>query len=119
MRGRITKSFSFDAAHRLTRLPAEHPCSRMHGHTYRITLGLEGEIDPELGWVMDFGEIKAAFTPLLDRLDHCCLNDIEGLENPTAENLARWIAEQLQPVLPLLIDVTVAETPQTQAIYRT
>jgi len=114
---RITKSFTFDAAHWLPYVPAGHKCGRLHGHTYKISLQLEGETDPKLGWVMDFAEIKTVFQPLLTRLDHVCLNEIEGLENPTAEVLARWIFAQLKPELPLLTEVTVYETPTSTATY--
>jgi 6-pyruvoyltetrahydropterin/6-carboxytetrahydropterin synthase len=115
---RITKSFTFDAAHRLPRVPEGHPCGRLHGHTYTVVLGLEGELDPELGWVEDFGAVKRAFQPLREQLDHRFLNEIEGLENPTAERLALWIYERIKPVLPLLADVTVRETPTSTAIHR-
>jgi len=82
---RITKSFVFDAAHWLPHVPEGHKCGRMHGHTYRVILAVEGDLDPRLGWVEDFGTLKDAFAPLLARLDHRCLNEIEGLENPTAD----------------------------------
>lgn len=115
---RISKSFSFDAAHRLPHVPADHPCGRLHGHTYTVTLVLEGPVDAELGWVVDFGRVKAVFQPLRERLDHRCLNDIEGLENPTAEILARWLHERLRGDLPGLVEVTVQETPTSTATYR-
>lgn len=118
MNCRITKEFRFDAAHHLPAVPRGHKCGRMHGHTYFVKLGLEGPLDPELGWVQDYGEISAAFAPLLARLDHHNLNEIEGLANSTAEILAMWIYERLRPVLPLLTDVTVCETPTTEAVYR-
>jgi 6-pyruvoyltetrahydropterin/6-carboxytetrahydropterin synthase len=118
MRARITKSFSFDAAHWLPRVPDDHKCRRLHGHTYRIVLGLEGELDPQLGWVQDYNDVGAALRPLREDLDHRCLNEIPGLENPTAEILAAWIYDRLQPTLPLLADVTVCETPTTEARYR-
>ncbi|MBE0565732.1 MAG: 6-carboxytetrahydropterin synthase QueD [Krumholzibacteria bacterium] len=117
MRCRITKSFRFDAAHWLPHVPAEHKCRRLHGHTYTVVLGLEGELDPQLGWVQDYTEVAAACRPLLRELDHRCLNDLEGLENPTAEILAAWIHARLAPHLPLLVDVTVRETPTTEAVY--
>jgi 6-pyruvoyltetrahydropterin/6-carboxytetrahydropterin synthase len=115
---RITKNFVFDAAHWLPHVPEGHKCGRMHGHTYRVTLSLEGELDPQLGWVEDFGELKAAFAPLLARLDHRCLNEIEGLDNPTAEVLAAWLFERLRPDLPQLAEVTVEETPSSTASFR-
>jgi len=118
MRCRITKSFTFDAAHWLPHVPEEHKCRRLHGHTYTVVLGLEGELDPRLGWVQDYHEVSAAFRPLLRELDHRCLNELEGLENPTAEILAAWIHARLRDALPLLTDVTVRETPTSEAVYR-
>lgn len=115
---RITKAFHFDAAHRLPHVPEGHKCGRLHGHSYTVILGIEGELDPEAGWVMDYGAIKAAFAPLQTRFDHVCLNDLPGLENPTAELLAAHIFRELQPSMPLLADVTVCESPTTTATYR-
>jgi 6-pyruvoyltetrahydropterin/6-carboxytetrahydropterin synthase len=118
MSHRITKSFTFDSAHWLPNVPQGHKCGRMHGHTYTVVIGVEGEVAPGSGWIVDFGDIKAAFKPLEKIMDHRCLNEIEGLENPTAENMARWIFERLRENLPQLADVTVKETPTTAAIYR-
>ena len=118
MSHRITKSFSFDSAHWLPHVPETHKCRRLHGHTYTVVLGLEGQLDDLYGWVQDYGELSWAFAPMLQALDHRCLNDIEGLENPTAEILAAWIFLGLKEKLPLLVDVTVCETPTTSAVYR-
>jgi 6-pyruvoyltetrahydropterin/6-carboxytetrahydropterin synthase len=115
---RITKSFVLDAAHWLPEVPPGHKCGRMHGHTYTIVLGLEGPIDPKLGWVQDYGEITQIFTKVYAELDHQLLNEIPGLENPTAEVMARWLYDRLAEDLPLLKDVTVCETPTTSAVYR-
>lgn len=106
----IYKEFSIEAAHRLPNLPADHKCSRLHGHSFLVRICLSGEPDPQSGWVMDFAEIKAAFKPLYRQLDHHYLNDVKGLENPTSENLARWIWEHLKPDLQLLSKVVVRET---------
>jgi 6-pyruvoyltetrahydropterin/6-carboxytetrahydropterin synthase len=114
----IFKEFSFEAAHRLPFVPDGHKCARLHGHSYRVEVRLSGPVDPATGWLMDFGDLKDAFRPLLDRLDHYYLNDIEGLENPTSENLARWIWQRLEPMLPELNAVVVRETCTTGAIYR-
>ncbi len=114
----IFKEFSFEAAHRLPFVPEGHKCSRLHGHSYRVELRVSGPVDPATGWLMDFGDLKDAFKPLLNRLDHYYLNDIEGLENPTSENLARWIWQRLSPTLPELSAVVVRETCTTGAIYR-
>ncbi|HKF47036.1 MAG TPA: 6-carboxytetrahydropterin synthase QueD [Terracidiphilus sp.] len=113
----IFKKFSIEAAHWLPNVPEGHKCHRMHGHSFRIEIYAEGPVDPKLGWVMDFAEIKEAFTPIEDQLDHRCLNDIEGLENPTSENLARWIWTRLQPALPALSKIVVRETCTTGCIY--
>jgi 6-pyruvoyltetrahydropterin/6-carboxytetrahydropterin synthase len=115
---RITKSFRFDAAHWLPHVPETHKCRRLHGHTYTVVVGLEGPLHPQLGWVEDYNAISEAMRPVLAVLDHHCLNEIDGLENPTAEVLAAWLHARLLPALPLLTDVTVCETPNTAAIHR-
>ena len=114
----LFKEFAFEAAHRLPNVPAEHKCSRLHGHSYRVELHVRGEVDPETGMVMDFAVITAAFKPTLDRLDHYYLNEIEGLANPTSENLARWIWSRVKPALPPLSQVVVRETCTAGCIYR-
>lgn len=113
----IYKSFTFESAHRLPNVPTGHKCARVHGHSFRVDLHVEGPVDPHLGWVMDFGVIKQAFAPLLERLDHYYLNDVPGLENPTSENLAKWIWQRLQPALPQLSAVVVHETCTSGARY--
>jgi 6-pyruvoyltetrahydropterin/6-carboxytetrahydropterin synthase len=114
---RITQAFTFEAAHRLPNVPATHRCHRMHGHSYRVELRLEGPVDPESGFVVDFFDVEAAFAPILARLDHYCLNEIEGLANPTAEHIAIWIWQRVRPTLPLLAAVAVYETPSCWAEY--
>jgi 6-pyruvoyltetrahydropterin/6-carboxytetrahydropterin synthase len=114
---RLFKEFTFEAAHRLPNVPPEHKCSRLHGHSFVVKISVEGEVGEESGWVMDFGDIKAAFRPILERLDHYYLNDIPGLENPTSENLARWIWIELKPVLPQLCEVEIRETCTSGCIY--
>ena len=114
---RITQGFTFEAAHFLPRVPATHRCARMHGHSYKVELTLEGPVDPETGFIVDFFDVEAAFAPLLARLDHYCLNEVEGLENPSAENIAVWIWERTKPALPLLAQVRVYETPLSYADY--
>lgn len=116
-RVRLVCGFAFEAAHWLPRVPEGHKCSRVHGHGFRVELVCEGEIDEETGWLVDFAEIKRAFTPTLELLDHRCLNEIEGLENPTAENLARWIWVRVKPGLPELAQVNVAETCNARCEY--
>ncbi len=114
----IFKEFVFEAAHRLPNVPEGHKCGRLHGHSFRAELHVEGPVDPKTGWILDFAEIKAAFKPTYDRLDHYYLNEIEGLENPTSENLARWIWRQVKPRLPLLSKVVVRETCTCGCVYR-
>jgi len=114
---RITQAFSFEAAHRLPHVPENHRCHRMHGHSYRVELRLKGPVDPQTGFVADFFAIEAAFGPLLKKLDHHCLNDIEGLDNPTAENIAVWVWQRTKPMLPQLAGVAVFETPHSWAEY--
>src|SRR5919197_833097 len=98
----IFKEFTFEAAHRLPNVPEGHKCGRLHGHSFRAEVHVRGQVDPASGWVMDFGDIKEAFAPLHDELDHRFLNEIDGLQNPTSENLARWIWRRLKPRLPQL-----------------
>ncbi|MCZ8206383.1 6-carboxytetrahydropterin synthase QueD [Gemmatimonas sp.] len=114
----LYKQFTVEAAHRLPNVPPGHKCARLHGHSFGIELRVSGPLDPALGWVMDFAEIKTAFQPLYDQLDHHYLNDIPGLENPTSEVLAVWIWERLKPVLPLLSAVVVRETCTSGCEYR-
>lgn len=114
----IIKEFTFDAAHHLPNVPDTHKCKNLHGHTYRVRLCIEGPLDPLLGWVMDFADIKAAWKPLEQQLDHQVLNNIPGMTNTTAEELAMWIYYQLKPALPLLSRVELFETPTSGVIYR-
>lgn len=113
----IFKVFTFEAAHRLPNVPPDHKCSRLHGHSFRAEIHVRGAVDPHTGWVMDFADIKEAFAPILHRLDHYYLNEIEGLENPTSENIARWIWKNLAPRLPGLSRVVVHETCTSGCSY--
>ena len=106
----IFKVFRIEAAHRLPNVPPGHKCSRLHGHSFAVELSVSGEPGADTGWVMDFADVKQAFQPLYDQLDHHYLNDIAGLENPTSEQLAIWIWQRLKPALPQLSCVTVHET---------
>ncbi|WP_040407260.1 6-carboxytetrahydropterin synthase QueD [Amycolatopsis nigrescens] len=114
----IFREFTFEAAHRLPNVPDGHKCSRLHGHSYRVTVHLTGTVGPTQGWVMDFGDVKQAFQPLQARLDHYYLNEIEGLENPTSEVLAQWIWDRLKPTLATLSAITVRETCTSGCTYR-
>lgn len=106
----IFKEFTFEAAHRLPNLPPEHKCSRLHGHSFRVRVCVAGPVDEGAGWVMDFGDIKAACKPVIDELDHRYLNEIPGLENPTSERIAIWLWNRLRPLLPQLSAIEVRET---------
>lgn len=112
----IFKEYTFEAAHKLPLMPEGHPCGRLHGHSWKAVLYLEGEVN-ELGWIMDFGEIDKRFEPILSQLDHYYLNDVEGLENPTCENIAQWIWNQLKPNLKGLSKVAVWETVNSGGVY--
>jgi 6-pyruvoyltetrahydropterin/6-carboxytetrahydropterin synthase len=114
----IFKEFTFEAAHRLPNVPPGHKCGRLHGHSFRVELHVRGPVGATSGWVMDFADVSAAFKPLYERLDHYYLNEVEGLENPTSENLARWVWEQLREQLPCLSAVVVRETCTSGCIYR-
>ncbi|MBL4819437.1 MAG: 6-carboxytetrahydropterin synthase QueD [Gammaproteobacteria bacterium] len=115
---KIFKEFDFEAAHRLPRVPAEHKCSRLHGHSFHVRITVEGDVAEESGWVMDFADLSSAFKPVWQQLDHYYLNEIEGLENPTSENLARWIWLRLKPRLPLLSEVEIRETCTSGCKYQ-
>lgn len=106
----IFKEFRIEAAHRLPQVPPTHKCARLHGHSFRIGVYVEGPVGATTGWVMDFADVAAAMAPVYAALDHHYLNDIEGLENPTSENLAMWIWQRLQPHLPGLAKIVVHET---------
>ncbi len=114
----IVKEFFFEAAHRLTDVPEGHKCGRMHGHSFRFEVHLQGAVDPEQGWVMDFGEVSSVVKPIIrEFLDHRCLNDIPGIKNPTSEALSVWLWERIKPLLPRLHAVVVHETCTARAIY--
>jgi 6-pyruvoyltetrahydropterin/6-carboxytetrahydropterin synthase len=113
----IFKEFTIEAAHWLPNVPEGHKCRRLHGHSFHIELHVSGPVDPHFGWVIDFADLKSAFQAVEDRIDHRCLNEVEGLQNPTSENLARWIWQKLRPALPLLSKVVVKETCTSGCIY--
>jgi 6-pyruvoyltetrahydropterin/6-carboxytetrahydropterin synthase len=113
----IFKEFRIEAAHRLPNVPAGHKCARLHGHSFRIRVHVRGPVDPTLGWVRDFADVAEAFRPLHEVLDHHYLNEVEGLENPTSEVLARWVWDRLAPALPGLARVTVRETCTSGCVY--
>lgn len=117
LRVRLVKSFDFEAAHWLPSFPEGHKCRRLHGHSFRVEIIVEGDVAPEKGYLLDYGEIKAAIEPIKQRLDHYCLNEIAGLENPTSEVIAAWVWRALKPSLPLLAEVVVHETCTSRCHY--
>ena len=114
-RMRLDVEFYFAAAHRLPRY--EGPCFRLHGHNYKFFVTVEGDVDPRTGMIADFGTIKEVVgEEVLARADHRNLNDV--LDNPTAENIARWIWEVLAPRVPGLCEVRLYEIPDSCVTYR-
>lgn len=114
---KVFKDFELESSRRLPNLPNGHKCARVHGHSFRVRITVAGEVGTGTGWIIDFADIYSAFSPLSEQLDHRYLNDIEGLENPTSENLAMWIWERLQPVLPGLSEIQINETSTSGCIY--
>ena len=112
----VFREFTFEAAHRLPHVPDGHKCGRLHGHSYRVEVHVSGEVEPHSGMVLDFADIKAAFAPVHDCLDHRYLNDVDGLDNPTSENVARWLWERLDGSLPLA-RIVVRETCTSGVAY--
>lgn len=114
----IFKIFTIEAAHHLPNVPETHKCRRLHGHSFRIEIHVSGPVQEKSGWIMDFADLSRAFQSIYEQLDHHYLNEIEGLQNPTSELLARWIWRKLKPVLPALSKVTVHETCTAGCVYR-
>lgn len=114
----IFRAFTFDAAHRLTHLPDTHKCRRLHGHTFRVEIHVDGELLQKYDWVIDFSDIIKNVSPVIEELDHNYLNDIEGLENPTSENIAMWLWTRIKPSLPILSKIVVQESPNSGAVYQ-
>ena len=113
----VFRNFTFDAAHRLEHLPEGHKCTRVHGHTYRLTVYAEGPLDPKVGWIVDFAHIKSVTNEVIAPLDHHMLNDVPGLEQPTTEHITMWIWDRLKPVLPELSRIELWENANSGVIY--
>ena len=113
----LVKQFRFEAAHFLPNVPEGHKCRRIHGHSFTAEVAVRGPLDPKLGWVIDFADLKGAVDPIVRRLDHYLLNEIDGLENPTSELVAVWIWNHLSPALPGLFRVTIEETCTSRCHY--
>jgi 6-pyruvoyltetrahydropterin/6-carboxytetrahydropterin synthase len=114
----LFQEFRFEAAHTLPRVPEGHKCRRMHGHSYLVTVHVGGSVDEHSGMVVDFADIDLCVRPIIDgELDHRYLNDVSGLENPTSEELARWLWARLAPRLPGLRRIGVRETATSGCVY--
>ena len=118
MRVRLTKDFQFEAAQTLPKAPEGHKCRRIHGHSFKVEISVEGEVDDASGWLYDHAQISSAMKPLLQQLDHSYLNEIAGLENPTIENMAAWLWKKLEALCPGLCEIVVHETPTARCVYR-
>lgn len=114
----LVHTIRFESARQLTRVPEGHPCGRVYGLAFYLDVHVRGTLDESSGWVFDFDEIRRAFQPLFDQLDHNFLNDIPGLDNPTSERLVAWIWERLAPALPGLVQLTLRENEVSRVIYR-
>ena len=117
MKVRLVREYRFEAAHRLPRVPDGHKCARLHGHSFKIELAIAGPVNADTGWFIDYGDLDALWQPIHERVDHNYLNEVEGLENPTSEVLARWVWDRLRPDLPSLVRVTVHETCDARCEY--
>ena len=118
MKTRLTKDFTFEAAQTLPCAPEGHKCRQMHGHSFKVEVSVEGEVDKATGWFYDHAQISQAMRPLLEDLDHGYLNEIPGLSNPTIENMAAWFWERLAPQCPGLCEIVIHETPTARCSYR-
>ncbi|HMO32872.1 MAG TPA: 6-carboxytetrahydropterin synthase QueD [Lacibacter sp.] len=113
----LFKKFTFDAAHFLPQVPEGHKCREIHGHTYLLTVFVEGDPDPLLGWVLDFADLKQAVEPVIKEVDHKFLNQLPGLENPTCELIAVWLWNRIKPLVPQLSKIELYETPTSGVVY--
>jgi len=118
VRVRLTKDFTFEAAQTLPAALEGLKCRKMHGHSFKVEISVEGEVDPATGWFYDHARISGAMRPLLQDLDHSYLNEIPGLENPTIELMAAWFWEKLAPLCPGLAEIVIHETPTARCSYR-
>ena len=114
----VYKKFNIESARSLPNLPKTHPCHKIHGHSFKIIISVEGEIDQESGFVIDFQVIENAFQPIKTMLDHTYLNEIKGLSNPSSENICIWIWDRLDSSLPNIYKIEIKETESTGCIYR-
>lgn len=114
----MSRTYTFEAAHRLPHVRRGHKCGRMHGHSYVIEVEVAGRIDIKRGWIMDFAELDAVVKPLIEQLDHTVLNDV--LKNPTSENIAARLHTAIRAGIeqPIVLAVSVSETARSRVTYR-
>ncbi len=110
----FSQQFILHSAHFLPHVPEGHKCGRLHGHNFKIIFKWEGNPATEL---QEYEHLFEQFQPLYDRLHRRLLNEIEGLENPTSENLSSWLWEKLKTAIPSLTSVTVYETDSVGSLY--
>ena len=105
---RIYKDFTFEAAHFLPSAPEGHPNARIHGHSFRVRISVDGEPDATTGLVIHFDDLESALNDLKGTLDHNFLNTIEGLDNPTLELITRWMWDRLDNRIPGLAEIAIS-----------
>lgn len=116
----ITKRYHFESAHFLPNVPEGHKCKRVHGHNYEVEITVGGPVDFTSGWIVDFFDLDAMVQPLRTALDHRCLNDLPGLDNPTAEKIAHWFLVQLiASKLPNGVSVRMIRVYETKDCWAT
>jgi 6-pyruvoyltetrahydropterin/6-carboxytetrahydropterin synthase len=114
----ISKRFAFSASHVIAGLPADHPCSRLHGHNYNVEVVLQSEALDAVGFVRDYRDLSALKDFLAREVDHKHLNDVSELQSTTAESICKWLFDWCAARWPETIAVRVSETPKTWAEYR-
>ncbi len=136
----ISKDFEFEASHSLPHLPHTHKCSRNHGHSYKLKVTCAGELDKDLGWVIDYADISKVVNTIITAIDHTNIDQLffapprpemtdAGVKRvevgaahktkpSTAENLSIWFYEQLKPTLPSVVEVQIKETSSSCVTYR-
>ena len=114
----VYKKFNVESARSLPNVPETHPCYQLHGHSFKIIISVKGQLDKHTGFVTDFQEIENAFNPIKKILDHSFLNKIEGLSNPTSENICNWIWDKIESSIPNICEIEIKETDSTGCIHR-
>lgn len=117
----LARRLRFESAHFLPNAPKGHKCKRLHGHSFVAEIWVSGPLDEDVGWVIDFADIDRLLGPIREELDHRLLNDIPGLDNPTSEELGRWLWTRVHGLLPLHLKVErviVRETCEASVTYR-